>query len=399
MAPGIIVQHAHLPERNRALVRSDITGIIGFIPSNKWPEGATAGDFLEIVLRRKGDLWSHPDRGLFDAASRQAITGFFANGGDTAHLFGVCIEGEADLKSPATLLSSLSPLFDRLRDEEEIAILLVPSAAYMGCRIGRDGSIVADCEVLYNELLAHCREMNNRILVLDAPVGLHGEPLFRWVKSFRQQNPENRSYGAIYYPWLHFRDELFPPSGVVAGTYAGVALGKGDFGVVWPPANIPIRNVTHAEIELDWTEASELAKAHINPIVVQPGRGVIAFGARTLSIEPNFQHVNSRRVMNAIIEQIRRDSEWAIFETNNPDLWAVLQRDIRYRLEQFYSSGLLTGKGRTGDYLVRCDAETNTPELRDAGQANVEMRMRPVGTVEEVIVELRVCGEVSIGGV
>lgn len=100
MRPGILVQHTGLPDRSSELVRCDIAGVIGFIPRARWPEGASAGDFLEILLRRDRDLWEHPDRDLFDAASRQAVSGFFANGGDTAHLFGVCLGNEEDLKTP-----------------------------------------------------------------------------------------------------------------------------------------------------------------------------------------------------------------------------------------------------------------------------------------------------------
>jgi hypothetical protein len=399
MRPGIVVQHARVSDRSSELVRCDILGIIGFIQKRRWPEGAVAGDFVEIVLRREGDLWGHPDRDLFDPASRRAVRCFFANGGDTAHLFGVCIQSDEDIRAPSAILGVLGPLYDRLRNEDEIGILIVPAAAYLRCEVRRNGAVHADAEVLYEELLAHCREMNNRFLIMDCPRGLHGEALRRWVEGFRMRNQATRSFGALYYPWLLQGDDIFPPSGAVAGTFAHSELSRRPFGVGWPPANIPIQGVTHTEVDLPWEEAGELAEAAINPLVVQPGRGVVAFGARTLIIEGPFQYVNSRRILNMVMEQLRRDSEWAVFETNNPHLWDVLERDVMFRLGEFASAGLLTGRQPGEDFAVKCDAETNLPALRDAGQVNVQVRMRPVGMVEHIVVDLRIGGDPLAGGV
>ncbi len=392
--PGIVVQHARLPDRNTGLVRGDIAGIIGFIPEERWPEDASAGDYIEVLLRREGDLWAHPDRGLFDPAARRAVRSFFKNGGDTAHLFGVCIRSEADLRAPSGTLGVLGPLFDRLRSEEDIALLAVPAAAYMRCELSpRTGEVRADCEELYDELLAHCREMNNRFLIMDVPRGLHGEPLERWVADLRSRHAESRSYGAIYYPWLLEGDDIFPPSGSMLGAYARTEMAHRPFGVGWPPANLPLSGVTHTEFELDWAEASALANQHINPIVIQPGRGVVVFGARTLSRDQAFMHVNSRRIVNLVGEQLRRDSEWAVFETNNPHLWDVLERDVKVRLGEFSAAGLLSGGAAGEDYAVSCNAENNPVHLREQGQVSVLIHVRPVGTTEQILIDLRLGGD------
>ncbi|MBL8614108.1 MAG: phage tail sheath family protein [Deltaproteobacteria bacterium] len=398
MRPGIVIQHTGLPDRSSELVRCDIAGVVGFIPRARWPEGASAGDFLELVLRRERDLWEHPDRDLFDPAARQAVVGFFANGGDVAHIFGVCVGNEDELRTPVGAELIFASLLDRLRAEEDIALLMVPAAAYMRCELDRKGGVRADAEAIYGLLLAHCREMNNRFLVLDAPRGLHGAPLLRWVAGFRQRHAAHASYGALYYPWVFDGDTLAPPSGVIAGSYARLELERRPFGVGWPPANHALRGVTHPEVELDWEEAGALAEAAVNPIVIQPGRGVAAFGARTLSADPNMRYVNSRRVLNLVTEQLRRDNEWAVFETNNPHLWDVLERDVAFRLDEFAGGGLLVAGPEGGEYDVRCDRETNLPALRDAGQVNVRVTLRPVGTVEHVVVDLRIGDDALAGG-
>lgn len=398
MRPGILIQHAKLPDRSSELVRCDITGILAFIPEQRWPENASAGDFFEILLRRDGDLWEHPFRELVDPAVRRAVRAFFENGGDQAHLLGVCVSSEEDLKAPSGIHGVLEPLLNHLRADDDIALLIVPEAAYMRCELGRDGSVRSDAEAIYDELLAHCREMSNRFLILDAPRGLHGDLLVRWVQRFRARYPESRSFGSIYYPWLLQGDEVFPPSGPVAGLYARVELEHRPFGVVWAPANVPIRAVTHTEIELDWTEAGALAEEHINPIVIQPNRGIVVFGARTLSKEQAFLHINSRRIINMVAEQLRRDNEWAVFETNNPNLWAVLQRDVKFRLSQFWSAGLLAGAKDGSEYNVKCDDEINPPATRDAGHVNVQVLLRPMGTTEQIRIDLRIGGDARVSG-
>lgn len=394
MRPGLIlVQHARLPDRSTELVRGDITGVLGFIPREAWPEGRVAGDFVELVVRRYSDYWAHPDRPLLNPAVSRAVRCFFENGGDQAHVFGVCINSYDELKVPASALGVLSGVLHQLRVEDDIALLISPEAAFMRCELRRDGGIRWDAETLYDELARHCREMSNRFLIMDAPHGLHGEPLLRWVEKYRQRSPEIRSYAALYYPWLMRGDDLFPPSGAMAGVYARTELDHRPFGVVWPPANVAVQGVTHTEVELTWDEAGGMAEAGVNPIVVQGGRGVVVFGARTLSRDPNFVQVNSRRIVNIISEQLRRDNEWAVFENNNPHLWAVLQRDVRFRLSQYWGAGLLAGAKDGQEYSVKCDNDNNPPAQREQGMVNVEVLMKPIGTTEQIRIDLRLGGD------
>lgn len=389
MKPGISLQHSSLPLRRHGVVRCDVAGILGFIPQARWPRDATAGDYLEITLRRTGELLDHPLRRLFDPASRRAVQAFFENGGDQCHLFGVCVVSEDDLRAPTSVLSVLEPLFERLRAEEDIALLAVPGAAYMRYDYTRTGHVTGHADVLYRQLLAHCREMSNRFLVMDAPKDLHGEALINWVTRFREGDGESYSYGAVYYPWVKAGDELLPPSGPVLGTYARTEREHEPYGVVWPPANVLVHGITHPQVALSWTEAGDLANHAINPVITQPGRGVIVFGARTLSRDPRWEFINSRRIVSMISEQLRRDNSWVVFERNSPAVWKILERDVKARLDEFWEKGMLTGRAAGKDYEVRCDDETNSVQDRDAGRLNVMVRVRPITTTEHITIDLR----------
>lgn len=389
MRPGITVQHQSLPQRRAGLVRCDIAGLVGFITREDWPENASAGDYMELVLERASDFWDHPNRYLASAATSRSVGAFFENGGQRVHLFLVCIDSLADLTVEATIQGVLASLLQRLRVEEDIALLLVPDAAYLRASVNRMGEVSFEGEVLWEALLQHCSEMGNRFLIMDSPRGLHGELLEALMDSFRRRSPRSRSFGAIYYPWLRKDDLFFPPSGAVAGIYARTEREHGAFGVVWPPANSVIGGVSDVEVRLDWQEAGDLADKNINPLLIQPTRGIVIWGARTLSVDPNYVHINSRRIVSMVVEQLRRDSEWAVFEQNSFEIWPVVERNARIRMEEFWRAGLITSEAPKGDFLVRCDLNTNPRVEREAGKMNVLVRLRSIGMTEHVTIDLR----------
>jgi len=383
--PGISIIHSTLPRRGSGFVRCDVAGILGFVPRERWPDGAKAGDFVVLELRRAGQLLDEPRAQLFDNPSRRAARCFFENGGLKCHLFAVCLESPADLRRDALVLGDL---MDRLRVEEEISLLACPAAAWWPCRLTPDNTVESDADRLYDLLLAHCQEMTNRFLVIDAPRGVHGAALVTWVNALRDRDPPTRSYGAVYYPWVRQGEELIPPSGALLGTFARVEREHDPNGVVWSPANVPLTNVGNPEVRLTWAEGREMALTGLNPLLLQPGRGLIIFGARTLSRQPEWEFINSRRVVSMLAEQLRRDNEWAVFESNDQDLWRVLARDIDIRLSEFWERGVLAGDRAGEEYWVRCDDETNPKNERQLGRVNVLVRVRPVTTTEQISIEL-----------
>ncbi len=399
--PGIHVRHSTLPVRRGRLVRGDVAGILGFILRDDWPAGARPGDYVRIDLARRQELRDHPLRPLLDAHAQDAVHAFFENGGRACALLGVCIGSMDDLVGPQGPDGVLGPVLEHLLTDDEIALLNCPAIAWLPSRVSpRTGRIEAGCEGVVEALLDHCRQVNHRFLVIDAPHGLHGDALVRWVRGFRERHGERRAFGALYYPWLCRGEETVAPGGAVLGMFARVEREHGPFGVAWPPANVPLFGITHAAVDLDWAEAGELAAEAINPILVQPGRGIIVLGARTLSTEPRWAFINARRIVSAIAEQVRRDCEWVVFEPNDRRLWKVIERDVQARLEEFASGGMLTGAaGDPEGYGVLCNEETNPRQLREEGTLSVRMWMTPISTTERITIDLRLAeGRFEIGG-
>lgn len=412
MKSGILVQHGHSPIKKSGEVRSDILAIIGFISEDLWPEDVRRydvtgqerneeehsrfetelGDFVELLLFKETDLYAHPFFSRIDGATTKGVQNFFANGGKQVHVFGICIQSIEQLSSQVDLETVLGRLFDHLRADEEIALICSPALAYLPVEMDRSGEITSNAENFYKAMLSHCREMNNRFAIFDAPYGLHDIYIQKWMQSFRQTLGDIGSYGAIYYPWLCYQDEVFPPSASMAGLFVQVEDEHPPNGIQWPPANYPLNRVTHLENEMDWSEAEKYVNVSINPILTQAGRGVVPLGARTLSTQSAFQFINTRRILNLIVEQVRRDNQWAVFETNNTHLWSVLQRDIRYRLGRYWSQGLLTESSEGEKYHVKCDELNNPKALRDSGFVNIEIRVQPVGAVEQIVIDLNIGG-------
>lgn len=389
MRPGILIQHAREKVHDTGVVRADIVGFISVVPKVRWPPDAVKSDYFELMLESYAELITNPGRAYFDAVTRRSVQAFFENGGIKCFLFGVCIDSEQDLMVADPYEVAFTPMIDRLREDQEIAILAMPALAYLPFDIDAKGEPIVPWQPVVDMLLRHCREINHRFLILDTPQDLHDRLLIRWVEKMRTAMAPYACYGAIYYPWLKSGDELFPPSGTIAGTYARVDHEHQPFGVRWPPANEVLRGVTHPEVELEWSEAGDFSDVGINPIMSLPAKGVVAWGARTLSRDPRWLHINSRRITSFIGEQLRRDSEWVVFENQRAELWSIVTRMVKNRLDQFWGAGLLSGSQAGSEYLVQCDREINPPEVVDAGQVNVKVVIRPIATTESIVVELR----------
>ena len=172
-------------------------------------------------------------------------------------------------------------------------------------------------------------------------------------------------HAALYYPWV--RDgggKDVPPSGFVAGTYARVDAERG----VWhAPAGESIAAAAGLERELTQHEVETLAVHDVNPLRVLPGRGVVVWGARTLSSDPEWKYVNVRRYLTYLEHSIDRGTQWTVFEPNAEPLWEALRETIEGFLQDQFRAGALAGRTAADAYFVKCDRSTMTQDDLDQG--------------------------------
>jgi phage tail sheath protein FI len=74
-----------------------------------------------------------------------------------------------------------------------------------------------------------------------------------------------------------------------------------------------------------------------------------------------------------------------VFEPNTPGLWQKINRNITAFLTNVWRSGALFGNTPQEAFFVKCDAETNPPELRELGQVVTEIGVAIVRPAEFVI--------------
>jgi uncharacterized protein len=245
-----------------------------------------------------------------------------------------------------------------------------------------DDSVVRD---LQGKIIAGCEAFGDRVAILDAPPGMRPQDLLDWRMNTAGYDSK---FAALYYPWLEVIDPvsreplLVPPSGHVAGIWARTDSTRG---VHKAPANEVVLGVNGLGFQMTHEEQGELNKSGINCIRSFPGRGIRVWGARTLSSDPEWRYLNVRRLFNYISESIMEGTQWAVFEPNDDRLWSSLRISVSNFLTRTWREGALFGATPEEAFYVKCDAETNPPDVIEAGQVVIEIGIAPVKPAEFVI--------------
>jgi phage tail sheath protein FI len=205
------------------------------------------------------------------------------------------------------------------------------------------------------------------------------------------QNSLNSKYGALYAPWLAVFDPrsgrsiAVPPSGAVAGRYAGVDQARG---VHKAAAGIEDgRLLSVLDVDKDFSDADQ---AKLNPLGINvvrkfTGVGPVLWGARTTSSDPEWTYLNVRRFFLFVEQSVKAATRWAVFEPNDPALWKAITLAVSGFLRTQWTIGALVGLKEEEAFYVKCDAETNPPESVDLGRVITEVGLAVVKPAEFVI--------------
>jgi hypothetical protein len=74
-----------------------------------------------------------------------------------------------------------------------------------------------------------------------------------------------------------------------------------------------------------------------------------------------------------------------VFEPNDRPLWQQIRRDVGAFLTLLWRQGALAGAKPEEAFFVKCDEETNPPDVVDAGQVVTLIGVAPVKPAEFVI--------------
>jgi hypothetical protein len=353
------------------VLRTGVPAFLAYTEARPLPE--------PMLLTRLGQLearWGTVTPPLFLAC---AVRGFFENGGEQCRV--------VPLGEGRTLEQGLATL----KDLEDVDLLcgpgLLPASA--------TADELAAAQAL---LLRFCGERGDCFALLDSPPGMYegstlsGDPLLAHKASLLARlggEPELHGMGALYYPWIQVirsdgKGQAFvPPCGHLAGTYART---DGRVGVHKAPANELIEGALDVERSLVRPDA--LNSQGINGVRALPGRGIRAFGARTLSADKDWRYINVRRLFLTLRRWLVRTLAWATFEPNDLQLWIRVRRELNGHLEKLFLAGALQGATAEQAFYVKCDEENNPPAVREQGRLVVEIGLAPATPREFIVVHL-----------
>ena len=207
--------------------------------------------------------------------------------------------------------------------------------------------------------------------------------------------------GATFYPWVEIPDPAnnfmarpVPPSGTVAGVFART---DDDRGVWKAPAGVEaqLRGVTGlADTTITDVINGDLNVTGINCLRTFPTYDSVVWGSRTLAgADLNttaFKYVPARRLSDFIEQSLQQSLKWAVFEPNEPTLWAAITAQILPFMAGLYSAGAFTGATAKDAFSVTCDATTTSADDILRGVVNIQVKFNPAEPAEFVVLNVQI---------
>lgn len=394
LSPGVYVEEVPPAEKPIESVGTSTAGFIGMAQHGPIDDPQLITNWSQFV-RTFGDF-------MPNSYLAYAVYGFLNNGG--SRCFVTRVESKDGISAKDLIGYNKGPKnrkgLGTFEAVDEITMVAIPDVmalqgqeskpkADSGKKEGpkaSEGDKTKEVLNVQRALLDHCERMKDRFAILDPIKGYDIKEVQKW----RKDNLDSK-YAALYYPWIEVSDpiraektpnRLVPPSGHLMGIYA---RSDAIVGVHKAPANEILRGVTGLEFALTKGEQDILNPDGINCIRAFPGRGIRVWGARTISSDPSWRYVNVRRLFLMVEESIDDGTQWVVFEPNDEGLWKKIVRNVSAYLRRIWRDGALVGATPEEAFYVKCDQETNPPEIVAAGQVVIEVGIAPVKPAEFVV--------------
>lgn len=360
--PGVYLEDSFAPPRNLPFTTGVplLLGLTGAVPRRRRSESEDTARLLTLWSQFT-PLFGDPRPGGYLA---EAVHGFFRNGGEMCFVLPLSEINEDTLNRALESTEYLSA----------IDLVCVPDLGMQDDPGSRLRQIVVN----------HCEKLRTRFAILDSRARDDRE------KVWSQWEDIDGSHGALYYPWIRITGcdgalTEVPPCGHIAGIYS-----RSDrrVGVHKAPANESVDGALALARPVTDADQAELNPRRVNCLRSFPGRGVRVWGARTLSGLEHWKYVNVRRLFVTAARWIEWNMFDMSFETNDASLWARVERELNtYFIDQFRRGALKGGTPQEAFY-VKCDAETNPPDLRQTGRVMAEIGLAPAVPYEFIVTRM-----------
>jgi phage tail sheath protein FI len=252
-------------------------------------------------------------------------------------------------------------------------------------------------EVELGNALAFCKR-ERAFLVADSPRGG-----FTAIPPNLGGLPALGEHGAVYYPRVEqvelqqdgTRRRLdLPACGAVAGVMARIDSARGVFKA---PAGLEagIVGISGLTAPTDDNLSGLLNPRGVNVLRTFPGAGTVIWGARTLKGDDTqaseFKYVPVRRLTDFIASSLYLGTQFAVFEPNDPDLWAQLRLAVGTFMRGLFNQGAFqqsSKRAESDSFFVLCDETTNPQSEIDLGRVNVVVGFAPLKPAEFVVITI-----------
>ena len=246
--------------------------------------------------------------------------------------------------------------------------------------------------------MAYCDNRGDCFFLADGPGGSDRQIEVKPddAKQFVEGLPSRSENSAMFYPWIQIPDptgvgrnptRYVPPSGHVAGIFARTDNTRG----VWKaPAGIEatVPEAVGLQYQVIDAEQDLLNPVSLNCLRQFPGVGIVSWGSRTLSADPEWRYVPVRRMGLFLKESLRRGLQWAVFEPNDTELWGRITINIKSFMMTLFRQGAFQGSTPDEAFAVVCDSSTNPQENIDAGIVTASVAFAPLKPAEFVVIQV-----------
>jgi phage tail sheath protein FI len=252
--------------------------------------------------------------------------------------------------------------------------------------------VTSDDATQLNTALDYCRRQN-AFLVVDPQPGLTPGTVKTAADLIRAQG----AHGALYWPRLVTADsgsDGFGACGAVAGVMARTDSTRG----VWKaPAGLDagVGGALGLTTPTSDDVSGVLNPQGVNVLRTFPGVGMVVWGARTLAgsdvLQSDSKYVPVRRLTDYISASLYLGTQFAVFEPNDPDLWAQLRLAVGGFMRGLFRQGAFQQSEKHAEsdsFFVVCDSTVNPQTEIDNGRVNVVVGFAPLKPAEFVIITI-----------
>ena len=231
------------------------------------------------------------------------------------------------------------------------------------------------------------------LAIIDPPFGLTVREIIEWQNGVHPLNGDrfDTDFAALYWPWLQITDVYnnipvwVPPSGSVLAAICN----SDNLSAVWfAPAGLNrgvVQNVANVYSRPTLAERDQMYGNQncINPIISYPDvAGFVIWGQKTLQRAPTaLDRVNVRRMLFYVEKAIKNVARTLLFEPNTEALRATFVSACTSILSDVQQRQGLT------DFVVKCDAELNTPDVIDRNELRARIGLVPTRAAEFIFIE------------